>query len=219
VTFGVATAERPVDGALCHGTLAHRNKEPLMRPFHYVAGELIEVQRYINVPMRWCEQYPARERRELWVNRSDAHRGEIKLVVHSRAMPARRGHQVCVLLRGGTVVGLVNLTTRRTVNFVRADPPLLVRRCDGLAAFLLLGAGAMLSLAGESPALWLLLPLALLYPPVRALGRLLSRVWMRRRVDRGLDIAMDELTVVASRLQQAEAQGSRATVAARKHLH
>jgi hypothetical protein len=38
-----------------------------MRTFHWVSGELTEVQRFINVPMRWCEQYPARERRELWI--------------------------------------------------------------------------------------------------------------------------------------------------------
>jgi hypothetical protein len=31
-----------------------------MRTFHWVSGELTEVQRFINVPMRLCEQYPAR---------------------------------------------------------------------------------------------------------------------------------------------------------------
>jgi hypothetical protein len=186
---------------------------------HYVAGELIEVQRYINVPMRWCEQYPARERREMWVNRSDAHRGEIKLVVHSCTMPARRGHRVCVVLSGHTVVGLVNLTTRRSVNFLRADPPLLVQRCDMLVMFLLLGIGALLALAGDAPALWLLPPLALLYPPVRAIGRLVSRVWTRRRVDRGLDMAIDELTACASRLHEVEEPCTQDVVPTRKHLH
>ena len=38
-----------------------------MRTFYWVSGELTEAQRFINVPMRWCEQYPARERRELWI--------------------------------------------------------------------------------------------------------------------------------------------------------
>lgn len=36
-----------------------------MRTFYWVSGELTEAQRFINVPMRWCEQYPARERREV----------------------------------------------------------------------------------------------------------------------------------------------------------
>jgi len=35
-----------------------------MRTFHWVSGELTEVQRFINVPMRWCEQLPAREWRD-----------------------------------------------------------------------------------------------------------------------------------------------------------
>jgi hypothetical protein len=190
-----------------------------MRQFHYVAGELIEVQRYINVPMRWCEQYPARERREMWVNRSDAHRGEIKLIVHSRTLPARRGHRVCALLLGSDVVGLVNLTTHRTVNFLRADPPLLVRRCDMLVGFILLGAGALLALAGDAPALWLPPALALLYPLVRAMGRLLSRAWTRRQVDRALDMAIDELVADASRLPDIQEVHAGDAVAARRHLH
>lgn len=34
-----------------------------MRDFRWVCGQVAEVQRFINVPRRWCEQYPARERR------------------------------------------------------------------------------------------------------------------------------------------------------------
>jgi hypothetical protein len=157
----------------------------------------------------------------MWIARADAHRGETKLVVHSRTMPARCGHQVCVLLRRGTVVGLVNLTTRQAVNFVRVDPPLLVRRCDMLVALLLLGAGVLLALAGDAPALWLLPPLALLYAPVRAMGRLLWRVWIRPRVDRGLHAAMDALQADASRTHHGQDQerGARDSRAARRHLH
>jgi hypothetical protein len=46
--------------------------------------------------MRWCEHYPARERRELWI-RTDAG-PELKFVVHTRYLPARRGHRVAVLV-------------------------------------------------------------------------------------------------------------------------
>lgn len=76
-----------------------------MRTFHWVSGELTEVQRFINVPMRWCEQYPARERRELWIQSAGGI--ELKLVVHTRAMPARRGHRVLAVLHRGQLVGLV----------------------------------------------------------------------------------------------------------------
>jgi hypothetical protein len=61
-----------------------------MRSFQWVSGELTEVQRFINVPMRWCEQYPARERRELWIKAIAG--SDVKLVVHTRFLPARRGH-------------------------------------------------------------------------------------------------------------------------------
>ena len=97
--------------------------EPRMRKFWSVSGQLIEVQRYINVPMRWCEQYPARERRELWVSTTGGN--DIKLIVHSREMPARRGHQMTALLLGERLVALYNVTTGKQVHYVRTDPPLL----------------------------------------------------------------------------------------------
>lgn len=101
-----------------------------MRSFHWVSGELTEVQRFINVPMRWCEQYPARERRELWIK---GHEGpDIKLVVHTRFLPARRGHDVDALLFGDLPVGLFNHNTGDQINFLRTDPPLLWRRCDAV---------------------------------------------------------------------------------------
>lgn len=110
-----------------------------MRRFCYVTGELTEVQRYINVPMRWRQQYPSRERREFWLAADSGN--DVKLTVHSRVMPARRGHRVNVLMLDDLVVGLANLTTGRQVNFVQVDPPLLVRRCDGPAALGILGIG------------------------------------------------------------------------------
>lgn len=99
-----------------------------MRSFQWVSGELTEVQRFINVPMRWCEQYPARERRELWIKAIDG--PEIKLVVHTRFLPARRGHDVDALLFGNLPVGLFNHSTGDQINFLRTDPPLLWQRCD-----------------------------------------------------------------------------------------
>lgn len=173
-----------------------------MSHLDYLVGELTELQRYINVPLRWCEQYPARERREFWLTRLDGRRDEIKLVVHARSMPARRGHQVCVLLQRGTVLGMANLTTGHRINFVRADPPLLLRRCDALAAIALLLAGALLGTVSDAPGFWLSLPLAVLYPPVRALGRLLWRTGMQRKVDQGLEAALDDLAVAPPRLRR-----------------
>lgn len=158
-----------------------------MRTFYWVSGELTEVQRFINVPMRWCEQYPARERRELWI-RTDAG-PELKFVVHTRYLPARRGHRVAVLVGTDEAVALWNVTAGEGVNFVRADPPLLWRRCDAVwvalslavvlaASFWLDQARALLSIMG--------LPVAVL---LLFLGRLVRRWFLRRAVAAALRAA------------------------------
>lgn len=157
-----------------------------MRKFWSVSGQLVEVQRYINVPMRWCEQYPARERRELWISMTGGH--DIKLVVHSREMPARRGHQVTALLLGERLVGLYNASTGKQVNFLRADPPLLWRHCDVVAVAALSAAGIAVFAFSAWPALLISLPIALLYPPLVVTARFAGRCRKRGQVDRALEI-------------------------------
>jgi hypothetical protein len=157
-----------------------------MRKFWSVSGQLVEVHRYINVPMRWCEQYPARERRELWVSTTNGH--EIKLIVHSRDMPARRGHHVTVLLLGERLVGICNVSTGRQVNYLRADPPLLWRRCDAVAVAVLSIASIAAFFFPAAPALLVSVPMALLYAPLMVAARLAWRYRTRAQVDRALDI-------------------------------
>jgi hypothetical protein len=155
-----------------------------MRKFWSVSGQLVEVHRYVNVPMRWCEQYPARERRELWV--SAANGQDVKLIVHSREMPARRGHQVTALLLGERLVGVYNASTEKQVNYVRADPPLLWRRCDAAVVAAL----SIASIAGYVfaawPALLVSAPMAVLYAPLMVAVRLAWRCRIRLQVDRAL---------------------------------
>ena len=55
----------------------------------------------------------------------------------------RPPHLVLGVLHGGQLVGLRNLTTGEQVNFVRSDPPLLWRRCDGVGLALLVAASVM----------------------------------------------------------------------------
>lgn len=158
-----------------------------MSKFHWVSGELTEVQRFINVPMRWCEQYPARERRELWIKEID--RQEIKLVVHTRFLPARRGHDVDVLLLADLPVGLFNYSNGSRINFLRKDPPLLWRRCD---AAVIVGIGAV-SIAGyvllSWPWLLVGVPAAVLRAVLVVVTRLLWRWSIRARVDAALAAA------------------------------
>lgn len=158
-----------------------------MKKLYSISGQLVEVQRYINVPMRWCEQYPARERRELWLSTTSGH--DIKLVVHTRQMPARRGHQVTALLLGERPVGLYNASTGKETNFVRADPPLLWRCCDAALVAGLLVASVVAFAFTAWPALLISLPLTLLYPPLVVTVRFVQRCLVRARIDRALDIA------------------------------
>ena len=158
-----------------------------MRYFHWVSGELTEVQRFINVPMRWCEQYPARERRELWIKEIDG--PDIKLVVHTRFLPARRGHDVDALLFGDLPVGLFNHSTGSRINFLRTDPPLLWRRCD---AALIVGVTAV-SVVGYALLSWPWLlagvPVIMLRAVLAVGVRLLWRWSIRAKADAALAAA------------------------------
>ncbi|HRH85212.1 MAG TPA: hypothetical protein PLO41_00045 [Rubrivivax sp.] len=156
-----------------------------MSTFYWVSGQLTEVHRFINVPMRWCEQYPARERRELWIGTTEGR--DVKIVIHSRFLPARRGHDVSTLLLGDLPVGLFNRSTGEGINFVRIDPPLLWRRCD---AVVVAGAAAVgIAAYALSSWSWLLagMPAAVVYGAGAFGLRLLWRWVVRAQVDRVLD--------------------------------
>ena len=157
-----------------------------MRKFWSVSGQLVEVQRYINVPMRWCEQYPARERRELWVSTTSGQ--DIKLIVHSSEMPARRGHQLTALLLGERLVGICNVSTGKQLNYLRTDPPLLWRRCDAAVVAALSVASIVAFAFPAWPALLISAPVALLYAPLTVARRLAWRCCTRMQVDRALEI-------------------------------
>ena len=145
---------------------------------------MAEVQRFINVPRRWCEQYPARERRELWITADQG--PEFKFVVHSTLMPARRSHRVLALLLNHELVALHNLQTGESVNYLRSDPPLLWRRCEVVAAVLAaVGGFAAFALAGGVMPLGAVVA-ALIGAPGAVSLRLLRQVLARRAIDRAM---------------------------------
>lgn len=156
-----------------------------MCKFYVVSGRVTEAHRFINVPLRWVEEYPARERRELWIATPEGR--EIKLVVHSRQMPARMGHQVDVLLLNGRVLGLNNATTGGQVNFMTADPPLVWGRLDSLWIAMLLGVSFLTAFFGLTvPAIGGFL-VAIVMPMIQVMRRLASRIRLRRKVDSALE--------------------------------
>lgn len=155
-----------------------------MRKFDVVSGRVTEVHRFINVPLRWTEEYPARERREIWVATAEGQ--EIKLVVHSRQMPARVGHQMDVLLLDGLVIGMRNITTGAQVNFMSVDPPLVWRRLDSFFIVATLIASFVAFLFGSVAAPVAGLLLAAVVPALVLLRRFALRVRVRRQVDSAL---------------------------------
>lgn len=155
--------------------------------FTTFTGTVIEVQRFINVPMRWGERYVCRERRELWL--SDARNGQgydeqSKWVIHTKVLPARRDHRVVLLLAGSWVLGLYNETTGASVNYVRADPPFLTR---GVDAAVIAALGIASALALSWPGLLLTLPEAMVYLMGIAIIRAVNRWRLQRLVDDALN--------------------------------
>ena len=144
-----------------------------------VAGTVIETQRFINVPMRFGERYLARERREVWLRESDGR--ESKWIIHTRALPARRGHRVVLLARGQWIVGVFNTSTGADVNYPRVDPPFLLRGFD-LLAILALTVGLPIGLGAIGLAL--LLPIASIYLMLAVCIRVVWRWRLRRKVDK-----------------------------------
>lgn len=152
--------------------------------FTTYTGTVIEVQRYINKPMRWHERPVCHERRGLWVsNGSGAQR---KWVIHSKLMPARRDHQVTLLLVGPWVIGLFNATAHTSANYVREDPPLLLRGMDALVVLALIAAAC--ALLG-----WLGLVLALHGALAYQVGIVMFRAVHRWRMARVVEEALNEL--------------------------
>jgi hypothetical protein len=162
-----------------------------MGTFTWVSGRLTEVHRFINVPMRWCEQHPARERREVWLTTVEGR--DVKLVVHTRAMPARCGHSVICVLHEGQLVSLRNLTTGDQVNFARSDPPLLWRRCDSLAVVAML-VSALVSCAAWPAAGIAAALCAVLHAPAMLGVRWTRRWWLLRAIEFATESATRQAT-------------------------
>jgi hypothetical protein len=147
-----------------------------------VAGSIVETQRFINVPMRFGERYLARERREVWLRGSDGR--ESKWIIHTRVLPARRGHQVVLVARKQWVVGLVNVSTGADVNYPRIDPPFLLRGVDLLA---ILAAAIALPIGVGTAGFVLLLPFGVVYLTVTVCTRFGWRWRLRHQVDKAIE--------------------------------
>lgn len=139
-----------------------------------VVGRVAEVERFVNANKQGAPRWDFPERRELWLQTPQGR--ERKLIIHTRAMPARRGHDVVALVHRQVVVGLFNQSTDDAVNYTREDPARLLRLRDFFASTAIAICGAFA--AGPygltaGPASWLFIWLV----------RLLYRFILQIRVD------------------------------------
>jgi hypothetical protein len=91
-------------------------------------GHIVDLRRHTNVYLYWRGRYGPAERYELWLR--DAAGCEHQFTIHTRTMPARRGHEVTLLADATAVRGIVNWSTGMCVNYLRVDPPPLLRLRD-----------------------------------------------------------------------------------------
>lgn len=131
-----------------------------MPEFNTVRGRLVDLRRYVNA------HHPIEEgsdRYEGWIKPFEDD-NEVQFVIHSRAMPARRGHRVCLIhspeLRAKPYTALVNLDTGEAVNYLRTDPPWLLCRRD---VYLLLLVGVILYVGWKGLGVLLWVPTVPLY--------------------------------------------------------
>jgi hypothetical protein len=149
-------------------------------------GHIVELRRHVNVHWRHLHPIAPTDRWELWLRAPEG--TERKFTVHTRDMPARRGHEVSLITtthRRPRVLALANWTTIDGVNYARSEPPRLVRVGDALwlaAGFV--GITAWLGDAG----MVLFVPAAAVVLAAVAAARWVARQRLAWRVDRAIDL-------------------------------
>jgi hypothetical protein len=91
-------------------------------------GRIVDLRRHTNVHLYWRGRFDPAERYEIWL-RDPAGR-EHQFTIHTRTLPARRGHEVTLLADALAIHAIVNWSTGIDVNYLRIDPPPLLRLRD-----------------------------------------------------------------------------------------
>ncbi len=102
-----------------------------MTTLQAVHGRIVELRRHTNVHLYGRRPLGLTDRYELWIKPPDG--AERKFTVNIRHMPARRGHEVSLIIavhKVPRVLALANWSTIDGVNYARTDPPSLIRALD-----------------------------------------------------------------------------------------
>lgn len=148
-----------------------------------IRGRIVDLRRHTNVHLLYGHRpLGPSDRYELWIKPIEGK--ERNFTVNTRTMPARRGHEVSLIVTTNKlprVLGLVNRSTIDGVNYARTDAPSLLRVWEFVmlpVAFL--GAAILWGSIG----MVLFVPTAVVYLLVAAIGRAVLRGRLARHVDR-----------------------------------
>lgn len=107
-----------------------------MATLQAIHGRLIDLRRYTNVHLTHGRRpLGPTERYELWIKPSEG--AEQKFTVNTRNLPARRGHEISLIVttqKVPQVLGLANWSILDGVNYARSEAPPLVRPGLGYSA-------------------------------------------------------------------------------------
>lgn len=149
---------------------------------HAIRGRIVDLRRYANVHLYWRRPPGPTDRYELWLRQDDGI--ERKFIIHTRIMPARRGHRVSLIAMTDTnplqVMGLFNSDTREAVNYMRSDPPSVLLGADFIV--LALAFAVMAAKIGDV-GMVLFAPAALTYLLVAVFSRAIGQALSRKQVD------------------------------------
>jgi hypothetical protein len=154
-----------------------------LQTFH---GHLVDLRRHVNVHWRHLHPFAPTDRYELWLRAPNG--AEHKFTIHTREMPARRGHEVSLITTTHCrprVLALANWTTIDGVNYARSEPPSLVQGFDGVwlvAAFV-----GMTATFGDARAALLVSAAGMMLATVAAV-RWVARQRLAAQVDRAIDL-------------------------------
>lgn len=156
---------------------------PTLYTFH---GRIVELRRYSNVHQLYGHRpLGPSDRYEIWIKPSFGQ--ERKFTVNTRTMPARRGHEVSLILtthKVPRVLGLGNWTTIDAVNYVDTDAPPWFRSAD-LAVLLTILVSLVVIWAGAGAALFV--PAGIAYLAAAAIIRRMARRRLAWRVNWAID--------------------------------
>jgi hypothetical protein len=156
---------------------------PALQAIH---GRIVDLRRHTNVHLYGRRPLGPTDRYELWIKPPDG--VERKFTVNTRHMPARRGHEVSLIVTAHQVpkvLALANWSTIDGVNYARTDAPSLIRTWDFIvlpSAFLAMGVrfGDVGMIA--------FVPAAAMYLAAMVAGRAAYRARLAWQVDRAIDL-------------------------------